>query len=109
MSYASITSAQRAAIVRAANRVIKSARYATQDYRTANLRTDPQVVAGEYQPIDTLLSQLKAAVDASTTLATQVLLTTATKYPVGTVTGSGTFGTFTIAGGAITGIVLSAS
>lgn len=109
MSYASITSAQRAAIVRAAHRVTKSARYATQDYRTTNLRTDPQVVAGTYQPIDTLLSQLKAAVDVATTTATQVVIATGQKVAVGTVTGSGTFGTFTVSGGAITGIVLSAS
>ena len=109
MSYASITSAQRAAIVRAAHRVTKSARYATQDYRTANLRTDPQVVAGVYQPIDTLLAQLKAAVDVATTTATQVVVATGQKVNLGTVTGTGNFGTFTIAGGVVTGVALSAS
>ncbi|MNJ09288.1 hypothetical protein D3C77_34300 [compost metagenome] len=109
MSYASITAAQRAAIIRAAERVTASARYATQDYRTVNPRSDAQVVAGTYQPIDTLLSQLKAAVDVSTTTATQVTVATGQKIAVGTVTGSGTFGTFTIAGGVVTGIVLSAS
>lgn len=109
MSYASITSAQRAAIVRAAHRVTKSARYATQDYRTTNLRSDPQVVAGEYQPIDTLLAQLKAAVDVATTTATQVVIATGQKIDLGAVTGTGNFGTFTIADGAITGVVLSES
>lgn len=109
MSYASITSAQRAAIIRAAERVIASARYATQDYRTVNPRSDEQVVAGTYQPIDTLLSQLKAALDVSTTTATQVVVANGVKIPVGTVTGTGTFGTFTVAGGAVTAVALSAS
>lgn len=39
----------------------------------------------------------------------RALVTTAVKVPVGTVSGSGTFGTFTITNGVITGIVLSAS
>lgn len=39
----------------------------------------------------------------------RALVTTATKVPVGTVSGSGTFGTFTVVNGVITGIVLSAS
>lgn len=39
----------------------------------------------------------------------RALITTAVKLPVGAVSGTGTFGTFTVAAGAITGIVLSAS
>jgi hypothetical protein len=41
--------------------------------------------------------------------STQKVLTSAVKVTVGTVTGTGTFGTPTIVGGVITGIVLSAS
>lgn len=39
--------------------------------------------------------------------ATSVVVASGVKIPVGTVTGTGTFGTFTIVGGVITGIVLS--
>lgn len=57
-------------------------------------------------------AEIVAGVPVSVRLAATAsvaIIPTATKFPVGTVSGSGTFGTFTVVNGVITGIVLSAS
>lgn len=62
--------------------------------------------------IDAALTALTAALQAAGGVilpGTQTIVTSTVKRPVGTVSGSGTFGTFTVANGVITGIVLSAS
>jgi hypothetical protein len=74
----------------------------------ASARTAAQAVS-----IDAALVALQTALVAAGAVpvlpSTQKTLTSAVKTPVGTVSGSGTFGTPTIVGGVITGIVLSAS
>lgn len=79
--------------------------------RFAN-RADP-ITAGQAADIDTaltaLLSALSAAGFSAAIPATSKTIASGVKVPVGTVTGTGTFGTPTIVGGVITGIVLSAS
>lgn len=109
MSYASVTAAQRAAVVRAAQRVITSAHQATSDYRTVNPVAKPQLVVDTYVPIDTLLAQLKTAVDVTTAAGAGAVVVNGAKVNAGTVSGTGNFATFTVVNGAITGIVLSAS
>lgn len=64
MSFATITSAQRADLIRAAQRVVQSGHRATQDYTTKPI-TDAHVRDGEYVQIDALLAELKALVDAA--------------------------------------------
>ena len=65
-------------------------------------------------------AEVKAVADAAVTAAvaiggvvvlpaTQAVVANAQKVNAGTVTGTGNFATFTVAGGVITGIVLSAS
>ncbi|QQO90814.1 hypothetical protein [Pseudomonas phage Misse] len=69
--------------------------------------------AAQAAPIDAALAALQTALVAAgagpVLPTTQKTLTSGTKTPVGTVTGTGTFGTPTIVNGVITGIVLSAS
>lgn len=64
MSFASITAAQRADLIRAAERVVRSGFRATQDYRAVPV-TDAHVREDEYVQIDALLAELKTAVDAA--------------------------------------------
>lgn len=79
--------------------------------RFAN-RADP-ITAGQAADVDTALTALLAALAAAgfspAIPATSKTIASGVKVPVGTVTGTGTFGTPTIVGGVITGIVLSAS
>jgi hypothetical protein len=65
MSYATITAAQRAALVRACTRVAQSAHRATQDYRATPI-ADEHVLDGVYVEIDALLADLKVYVDLAT-------------------------------------------
>jgi hypothetical protein len=71
------------------------------------------ITAAQAADIDTALVNLQTALVAAgagpVLPSTQKTLTSGVKVAVGTVTGSGTFGTPTIVGGVITGIVLSAS
>lgn len=71
------------------------------------------ITASQAVPIDAALLALQNALVAAgagpVLPSTQKVLTSAVKVTVGTVTGTGTFGTPTIVGGVITGIVLSAS
>lgn len=75
-------------------------------------RADP-ITALQAVDIDTALTALLAALAAagfSTAIpSTSTVLASGVKVPVGTVSGTGTFGTPTIVDGVITGIVLSAS
>lgn len=79
--------------------------------RFAN-RADP-ITAAQAAEIDAALVALQTAVSAvglgATLPSTSKTIASGVKTPVGTVTGTGTFGTPTIVGGVITGIVLSAS
>lgn len=71
------------------------------------------LTAAQSAIVDTAIANLHTALSAAgagaALLGTQKLLTSTVKTPVGTVSGSGTFGTPTIVAGVITGIVLSAS
>lgn len=111
MSYASVTAAQRAAVVRAAQRVITSAHRATQDYRTVNPVADPHVVNGAYVQIDTLLAQLKSAVDVTTAAGAAALVVQGDTVPVQNSAGTAVPGTSTanVAAGAVTNVRLAAT
>lgn len=71
------------------------------------------ITAAQAADIDTALTALLAALTAAgfgaALPSTSKTIASGVKTPVGTVTGTGTFGTPTIVGGVITGIVLSAS
>lgn len=71
------------------------------------------ITAAQAVEIDAALVALQTAVSAvglgATLPSTSKTIASGVKTPVGTVTGTGTFGTPTIVGGVITGIVLSAS
>lgn len=79
--------------------------------RFAN-RADP-ITALQAADIDAALVALQSAVSSAgigaALPATSKVIASGVKTPVGTVSGTGTFGTPTIVGGVITGIVLSAS
>lgn len=71
------------------------------------------ITAAQAVAVDAALVALQSALVAAgagpVLPSTQKTLSSGVKASVGTVTGSGTFGTPTIVGGVITGIVLSAS
>lgn len=62
MSYQTLTPVQRAALVRACQRVAQSAHRATQDYRAVGI-TDEHPRDDEYVEIDALIAELKVVVD----------------------------------------------
>lgn len=62
MSYQTLTPAERAALVRACQRVAQSAHRATQDYRAVGI-TDAHPRVDEYVQIDALIAELKVLVD----------------------------------------------
>lgn len=99
-----ITEAQRTTLRAAAQAVAVFAQRFAQ-----NGATPSAAATAEFLPLANALTVALAVAGYNGTTGTQFVLNSGTKVSLGTVTGTGNFGTPTIVGGVITGTVLSAS
>ena len=109
MAYADLTAAQRQNLSRLAHIAATETHRAREDFGVHGKDTARIFLGNAYVTIDEVLTALSAALPAATPDPLKVTLTNGQKVNAGTVTGTGNFATVTVAGGAITGIVLSAS
>lgn len=109
MAYADLTAAQRRTLSRLANIAATHTHRAREDFGKHGKDTQKIALGNAYVSIDDVLTALAAALPAPAPNPLQATVTNGAKVNAGTVTGTGNFATFTVAAGAITGIVLSAS
>ena len=109
MAYKDLTAAQRQNLSRLANIAATETHRAREDFGVHGKDTARIFLGNRYVTIDEVLTALAAALPAATPDPLKATVTNGTKVNAGSVTGTGNFATFTVAGGAITGIVLSAS
>ena len=109
MAYKDLTPVQRQNLSRLAHIAATETHRAREDFGVHGKDTGRIFLGNAYVTIDQVLTALAAALPAATPDPLKATVTNGAKVNAGTVTGTGNFAAFTVAAGAITGIVLSAS
>ena len=109
MAYADLTPAERQNLSRLAHIAATETHRAREDFGVHGKDTARIFLGNQYVTIDAVLTALAAALPAATPDPLKATVTNGVKVNAGSVTGTGNFATFTVAGGAITAIALSAS